>query len=151
MISDIYKKSPRYTLLLFFTAVIIGNAQGSSDTASIHGRVTNSASGEGLRKAYLRLAPVAGKAAGYAAVTNDQGSFEIDSFEIEKIDAPEGTGWRPTGRPTPTSHGYWCGFRRCAAKNIGRNRGDCRILFEAGKAKWKSQSLSVRLLAGGRL
>jgi hypothetical protein len=33
-------------------------------------------------------------------------------------DAPKGTGWRLSGRPTPTSHGYWCGFRRCAAKNL---------------------------------
>jgi hypothetical protein len=70
----------RLRLLLFLTAVTIGNAQPTSDTASVHGTVTNSATGEGLRKAYVRLAPVAGKGAGYAAVTNDQGSFEIEKI-----------------------------------------------------------------------
>src|ERR1019366_198456 len=46
----------------------------------------------------------------------------------------------------PAFHGAGKTFRPCAAKNIGRNRGDCRILFEAGKAKWKRKS---RLIAKG--
>jgi hypothetical protein len=68
-------------LLLFFAAVTMGNAAPVPDMASVHGSVTSSVSGEGLRKAYLRLAPVAGKAAGYGAVTNDQGSFEMEKIE----------------------------------------------------------------------
>ena len=45
-----------YTLLLFFTA----QAQPDSPDrmASVRGMVTNAATGEGLRKAYLRLASI---------------------------------------------------------------------------------------------
>ncbi len=81
MNSGIYQQRLPHGLLLFFTAVTIGNAQSLPDTASVHGKVINSASGEGLRKAYLRLAPVTGKAPGYAAVTNDQGGFEMEKIE----------------------------------------------------------------------
>jgi protocatechuate 3,4-dioxygenase beta subunit len=79
--SGTYKPRLPIALLLFFTAVSIGNAAPLPDTASVHGTVTNAASGEGLRKAYLRLAPVAGKGDGYAAVTNDQGTFEMEKIE----------------------------------------------------------------------
>ncbi len=65
-----------YTLLLLFTA----QAQPDSPDrkASIHGIVTNAATGEGLRKAYLRLIPAAG--GGYVVVTSDQGTFAIDNI-----------------------------------------------------------------------
>jgi len=43
----------------------------------------------------------------------------------------------------PAFHGAGKTFRPCAAQNIGRNRGDCRILFEAGKAKWKSRARHI--------
>src|SRR5579862_1440815 len=57
-----------YTLLLLFTA----QAQPDSParTASVRGVVTNSASGEGLRKAYLRLASI-GEGSAYPVTTND--------------------------------------------------------------------------------
>jgi hypothetical protein len=79
--SGTYKPRLPIALWLFFTAVTTGRAAPVPDLATVHGIVTNAASGEGLRKAYLRLAPVAGKGAGYAAVTNDQGSFEIEKIE----------------------------------------------------------------------
>jgi hypothetical protein len=65
-----------YTLLLLFTA----QAQPDSParTASVRGVVTNSASGEGLRKAYLRLASI-GKGSAYPVTTNDQGAFFIEN------------------------------------------------------------------------
>ena len=65
-----------YTLLLLFTA----QAQPDSPdrTASVHGTVTNTATGEGLRKAYLRLIPAG--SGGYAVVTNDQGTFAIENI-----------------------------------------------------------------------
>jgi hypothetical protein len=63
-----------YTLLLLFTA----QAQPDSPdrTASVQGVVTNSASGEGLRKAYLRLASI-DRGSAYPVTTNDQGAFAI--------------------------------------------------------------------------
>lgn len=65
-----------YTLLLFFTV----QAQ-PLPSASVHGTVTNAATGSGLRKAYLRLAPVSGgrDKVAYAVVTNDQGAFAIEN------------------------------------------------------------------------
>jgi hypothetical protein len=65
-----------YTLLLLFTA----QAQPDSPDrmASVRGIVTNAASGEGLRKAYLRLIPAGG--GGYAVVTSDQGAFVIENI-----------------------------------------------------------------------
>jgi hypothetical protein len=45
-----------------------------------------------------------------------------------------------TGAP-PGFHGAGKTFRPSAAKNIGLS--DCRILFEAGKAKWKSRLTRV--------
>jgi hypothetical protein len=65
-----------YTLLLLFTA----QAQPDSPdrVASIHGIVTNAASGEGLRKAYLRLASI-GKGSAYPVTTNDQGVFVVEN------------------------------------------------------------------------
>jgi len=45
------------------------------------------------------------------------------------------TGWlRPEGVPT-TFHGYWYGFQRCAAKTLGRNRGDLPYTFRCRRAK----------------
>jgi hypothetical protein len=65
-----------YTLLLLFTA------QAQPDpSASVHGIVTNAASGEGLRKAYLHLVPAGDRdKAAYAVVTNDQGAFTIENI-----------------------------------------------------------------------
>jgi hypothetical protein len=63
-----------YTLLLLFTA----QAQPDS-TASVRGIVTNAATGEGLRKAYLRLARFGGGSA-HPVVTNDQGAFVIENI-----------------------------------------------------------------------
>jgi hypothetical protein len=75
-----------YTLLLFFTAASIGNpapfqAPGDSPDrmASIHGIVTNAATGGGLRKAYLRLASI-GRGSAHALVTSDQGAFVIENI-----------------------------------------------------------------------
>ncbi|HEY1755676.1 MAG TPA: carboxypeptidase-like regulatory domain-containing protein [Bryobacteraceae bacterium] len=59
-----------FTLLLLFTA------QAQDPQVSIRGSVTNVATGEGLRKAYLRLASI-GKGSQYPVVTNDQGVFAI--------------------------------------------------------------------------
>ena len=65
-----------YTLLLFFTV----QAQ-PAPSASVHGTVTNAATGSGLLKAYLSLMPVAGgrDKATYAVVTDDQGAFAIEN------------------------------------------------------------------------
>jgi len=64
-----------YTLLLIFTA----QAQPDSPDrmASIRGIVSNAATGEGLRKAYLRLAPI-GRGPQYPVVTDDKGAFTIE-------------------------------------------------------------------------
>src|ERR1700683_1424957 len=66
-----------YTLLLLFTAQ--AQPDSSDRTASVHGIVTNAASGEGLRKAYLRLASI-GRGPQYPVVTNDQGAFAIENI-----------------------------------------------------------------------
>jgi hypothetical protein len=65
-----------YTLVGIFTLY----AQAGSDEklASISGVVSNQATGEGLRKAYLRLEQQGAKPRhGYAAVTDDHGGFTI--------------------------------------------------------------------------
>jgi hypothetical protein len=73
-----------YTLLLFFTAATPSHSQDRP--ASIHGTVTNAGTGEGLRKAYLRLVSSTGSAysavtsAVTPAVTNDQGAFAIENI-----------------------------------------------------------------------
>src|SRR5579871_4481449 len=61
-----------YTLLLFLTA-----ANAASPDATVRGSVTSSATGAGLRKAYITLHQVAGGVS-YHAVTTDQGTFAID-------------------------------------------------------------------------
>ncbi len=75
-----------YTLLLFFTAPSTCNpgpfqAPGDSQDrgASIHGIVINAATGEGLGKAYLRLAPI-GKGPAQPAVTGEHGTFAIENI-----------------------------------------------------------------------
>ena len=75
-----------YTLLLFFTAASAGNpapfqAPGDSQDrmASIHGTVTNAATGRGLRKAYLRLSSI-GRGSVHPVVTSDQGTFAIENI-----------------------------------------------------------------------
>jgi hypothetical protein len=66
-----------YTLLLFFT----GAKADTPDTmASVHGTVTNAATGGGLRKAYILLSRVRGSGPSYSAVANDQGTFTIESI-----------------------------------------------------------------------
>jgi hypothetical protein len=65
-----------YTLLLLFTAQAQPNSPDR--VASAHGVVTDSGSGEGLRKAYLRLASI-GKGSQYPVVTHDQGAFVIEN------------------------------------------------------------------------
>jgi len=65
-----------YTLLLLFTA----QAQPQPDpSASVRGIVTNAATGEGLRKAHLRLASI-GRGSAYPVVSNDQGTFGIENI-----------------------------------------------------------------------
>ncbi len=65
-----------YTLLLFFT----GAKADTPDTmASVHGTVTNAATGGGLRKAYMLLSRVGGSGSAYSAVTTDQGTFTIEN------------------------------------------------------------------------
>ena len=65
-----------YTLLLYFTAA---PADSPDRMASVHGIVTNAATGEGLRKAYLRLASI-GRGSAYPVVTSDQGTFAIENI-----------------------------------------------------------------------
>jgi hypothetical protein len=72
-----------YTLALFFTPLFIlqAPANAAEDSASIRGMVIDAASGQGLRKAYIRLSPVGRSTpAPYAAVTNDRGVFTIDDL-----------------------------------------------------------------------
>jgi hypothetical protein len=63
-----------YTLLLFFTA-----AHAASPEATVHGVVTNTATGAGLRKAYVTFTPADGGSS-YHAVTTDQGIFTIENL-----------------------------------------------------------------------
>ena len=68
-----------YTLWLLFTA----QAQAQPNQfASVRGTVTNTATGAGLRKAYLRLVPAGGRdKAAYPVTINDQGAFVIENIE----------------------------------------------------------------------
>ena len=66
-----------YTLLLFFTGA---KADSPDRMASLHGSVINSATGGGLRKSYLLLAPAGGSGQEYSAVTTEQGTFTIENI-----------------------------------------------------------------------
>jgi Carboxypeptidase regulatory-like domain len=65
-----------YTLLLLFT---VARADSPDRVASVHGKVTNDASGAGLRKARLALTPI-GKGSAYPVVTGDNGTFAIENI-----------------------------------------------------------------------
>jgi hypothetical protein len=67
-----------YTLWLFFTAAAPSHSQDR--LASIHGIVSNAATGEGLRKAYVRLISSTSTEIAYPATTNDQGAFAIENI-----------------------------------------------------------------------
>jgi hypothetical protein len=67
-----------YTLLLLFTT---GAATAAEDSyGSIKGMATNAITGERLRKAYVRLAPVSDPANVRPAVTDDEGRFVFESI-----------------------------------------------------------------------
>jgi hypothetical protein len=66
-----------YTLLLVFTT---GMATAGEDSyGSIKGTVTNASTGERLRKAYVRLAPVSDAANVRPAVTDEEGRFVFEN------------------------------------------------------------------------
>ncbi len=79
MNSNTYKRRwllSAYTLLLFFTAA---KADSPDRVASVHGNAASTATGAGLRKAYILLSPVSGRGSAYSAVTSDQGTFTIEN------------------------------------------------------------------------
>jgi Carboxypeptidase regulatory-like domain len=68
-----------YTLLLVFTTGVATEAEDSS--GSIKGTVTNAVTGERLRKAYVRLAPVSDAANVRPAVTDEEGRFVFENVK----------------------------------------------------------------------
>ncbi len=66
-----------YTLLLIFTT---GVAAGEDSHGSIKGTVTNALTGERLRKAYVRLAPVSDAAGVRPVVTDEEGRFVFENI-----------------------------------------------------------------------
>jgi hypothetical protein len=65
-------------LLVFTTGVATA---GDDSPGSIKGTVTNAVTGERLRKAYVRLAPVSDAAAVRPAVTDEQGRFVFENIQ----------------------------------------------------------------------
>ena len=68
-----------YTLLLVFTTGVATAAEDSF--GCIKGTVTNAATGERLRKAYVRLAPVSDAANVRPAVTDEEGRFVFENIK----------------------------------------------------------------------
>ena len=68
-----------YTLLLVFTTGVA--TAGEDSYGSIKGTVTNAVTGERLRKAYVRLAPVSDAANVRPAVTDEEGRFIFDNIK----------------------------------------------------------------------
>lgn len=67
-----------YTLLLLFTTGVA--TAGEDSYGSIKGTVTNAVTGERLRKAYVRLAPVSSAAIVRPAVTDEEGRFVFENI-----------------------------------------------------------------------
>jgi hypothetical protein len=72
-----------YTLLLVFTTGMcaVSAPLQSKTNPSIKGIVTNSVTGDRLRKAFLRLQPASGTGTVRPAVTDDDGRFVIENVE----------------------------------------------------------------------
>ena len=68
-----------YTLLLLFTTGVA--TAGEDSYGSVKGTVTNAITGERLRKAYVRLAPVTDAAKVRPAVTDDGGRFVFENVQ----------------------------------------------------------------------
>ncbi len=68
-----------YTLLLLFTTGVA--AAGDDSYGSVKGMVTNAVTGERLRKAYVRLAPVTDTAKVLPAVTDEEGRFSFENVQ----------------------------------------------------------------------
>jgi uncharacterized surface anchored protein len=67
-----------YTLLLVFTTGVA--TAGEDSHGSIKGTVTNAVTGERLRKAYVRLAPVSDAANIRPTVTDEEGRFAFENI-----------------------------------------------------------------------
>jgi Carboxypeptidase regulatory-like domain len=68
-----------YTLLLVFTTGVA--TAGEDSYGSVKGKVTNAATGEPLRKAYVRLAPGSDLAKVRPTVTNEEGLFVFEDVQ----------------------------------------------------------------------
>ena len=66
-----------YTLLLVFTTGVA--TAGDDSYGSVKGMVTNAVTGERLRKAYVRLAPVTDAAKVLPAITDEEGRFSFEN------------------------------------------------------------------------